>query len=213
MALCRAPAPSVDDQSSAARPSPIIASQRRVFEIEMCICALLPEPTETTGQAPQFKPKKQFERLRDSASLVSTSPSCYAFSGRPHADWIREVDWRTEIRRDEPVRTRDDHRFRPCVEQGARPDGAFAAGAGGLHCHRRSHHPGKKTTESRIAGSDLFGRTCGGAAYGLDQAGNALSSPRPTRRRGRKTRHPAQRGQVLLRRRHAQENGGAFVAL
>jgi len=40
------------------------------------------------------------------------------------------VDWRTEIRGNEPVRTRADHRFRPCLEQGARTDGALAAGVG-----------------------------------------------------------------------------------
>ncbi len=32
-------------------------------------------------------------------------------------------------------------------------------------------------------------------------------------RRGGKARHPTQRGQVLLRRGHTQENGHAFVAL
>jgi len=43
-----------------------------------------------------------------------------------------------------------------------------------------------------------LGRTCGGAARGLDEVGNALSFPRQPRRRGGKARHPTQRGQVLL---------------
>jgi len=37
-----------------------------------------------------------------------------------------------------------------------------------LHRHGRGHHPREETAEARIAGSDLFGRTCGGAAHGLD---------------------------------------------
>src|SRR5882762_3801624 len=84
---------------------------------------------------------------------------------------------------------------------------------GGLHRHRRCNHPGKEAAEVRIARSDLLGRTRGRAAYGLDEAGNTLSSSWPTRGHGGKARHPAQRGQVLLRCGHASENCHTFVAL
>src|SRR6266851_8852698 len=101
---------------------------------------------------------------RNSASLVSDSLSCYAFFGGPHANWNREVDWGTEIRGHEPVWARDYHRFRPCLEQSARPDGACASGAGCLHRHRRGHDPREEAAEARIAGGNLFWRTSHGTA-------------------------------------------------
>src|SRR5712664_3484122 len=148
---------------------------------------------ETTRRATPFKPKNDSKANWNLRGSFQVPPPAMLSAGRLYADWIRNVDWRTEIRGHEPVRTLDDHRFRPRVEQGARPDGTGAAGTGSLHRHRRSHHPGKEATEAGIAGSDLLGRTCGGAAHGLDQVGTALSSPRPTRRHGGKARHPTQR--------------------
>src|SRR5882762_4091277 len=98
-----------------------------------------------------------------------------SFHGGRHADWIREVDWRTEIRGNEPVRTRADHRFRPCLEPGTRTDGALAAGVGGLQRHRRGHYPGKEAAEARFPRSHLLGRTCGGASPGLSEVGRDSS--------------------------------------
>src|SRR5260370_31835906 len=116
MVLCRAPAPSVDDQSSAASPSPAIASQRRVFEIEMCIVLSSPNAIETTGPAPHFKLKND-SKANGILLLSFRVPRPVMLSRRrPHANWLREVDWRTEIRGHEPVRARHDHRFRPGVE-------------------------------------------------------------------------------------------------
>src|ERR1700682_3802298 len=180
---------------------------------EFAFCSLLPERYRDYRRVTQFKPKNESKANWNLDGSFQVLPPVILSRRGPHADWIREVDWRTEIRGNEPVRTRADHRFRPRLEQGPRTDGAFAAGAGGLHRHRRGHYLGKEAAEARIPGSHLLGRTCGGAAHGLDEVGNALSFPGPSRRRGGKARHPAQRGQILLRCGHAQENGHAFVAL
>src|SRR5438128_17059 len=48
---------------------------------------------------------------------------------------------------------------------------------------------------------------------GLEQARNPVPSARPARRYRRQARHPAQRRQILLGRRNAQENGRAVLAL
>src|SRR5882724_3057128 len=113
--------------------------------------------------------------------LVSDSPPCYPFSGRPHANCIGEMDWRAEIRGHGPVGTPDNHRFRPRVQQSTRADGIAAVSVGVLHGHGRGNHPRKETPKARVARSDLFRRAGGEATHGLDQAGNTLSPPGPSR--------------------------------
>src|ERR1700686_121125 len=148
------------------------------LRLEFAFVLSSPNAIETTGRATQLKPKNESKANWNLGGSFQVLPPVILSRRGPHADWIREVDWRTEIRSNEPVRTRADHRFRPRLEQGPRTDGAFAAGAGGLHRHRRGHYPGKKAAEARIPGSHLLGRTSGGAAHGLDEVGNALSFPR-----------------------------------
>src|SRR2546429_172774 len=158
-------------------------------------------------------PPRNAARPAQSGPLAPPPAPAILAERRPHAKRIRDVDWRTKIRGHQPLWPRHNPRFRPRVQPSSRPDGTPAHGARRLHRHRRRDHSRKEAPKAGLARNHLFGRARQATAHGLEQARNPVPSARPARRYRRQARHPAQRRQILLGRRNAQENGRAVLAL